>query len=176
MKKTNLNKLMQKKIERLFIFGVLLLVLQSCYTFRGASLDPSLKTIQIQNFKSEAAGGPSNMTINLTQKMREYFQSNSSLKIASKSPDILIDGAITGYEMTPQAPTSSDKPGVNRLTIRVNIKLVNSQKEDKNFDQEFSFYKDFSQEKTLSAVEPTIVPLILDQIVLDVFNKTAGEW
>ncbi|MBP6386443.1 MAG: LptE family protein [Pseudarcicella sp.] len=152
------------------------MIFQSCYTFRGASLDPNLKTIQIQNFKTEAAGGPSNMTISITQKLREYFQSNSSLKIAAKNPDIFVEGAIVGYEMTPQAPTSSDKPGVNRLTIRVNIKLVNNQKEDKNFDQEFSFYKDFPQDKTLSAVEPTIVPLILDQIVLDVFNKTAGEW
>jgi hypothetical protein len=114
--------------------------------------------------------------LTFNEKLKEYFQRNTSLKIANSNPDLLIEGAITGYEVTPQAPTSDDKGGLNRLTIKIEVKLSNSKDESKNFEQEFSFYKDFAQNQTLSSVEKQLIPVILDQIVLDIFNKTAGEW
>lgn len=158
------------------MFPLLGLVCQGCYSFKGASLDPNLKTIQILNFPTQAAGGPINLSLTFNEKLKEYFQRNTSLKIANSNPDLLIEGSITGYEVTPQAPTSDDKGGLNRLTIKIEVKLSNSKDESKNFEQEFSFYKDFAQNQTLSSVEKELIPVILDQIILDIFNKTAGEW
>ncbi|MFD1818907.1 Lipopolysaccharide-assembly [Pseudarcicella hirudinis] len=159
-----------------FLLAVFSLLLTGCYTFRGASLDPNLKTIYIQNFAMVTAGGPSNLSLTFNEKLKEYYQRNTSLKIATINPDLQMEGGITGYEMTPQAPTSSDKAGLNRLTIRIQVKFTNNKDEAKNFDQEFSFYQDFPQNQTLSSVEGQLYPKILDQIVLDIFNKTAGDW
>jgi hypothetical protein len=78
--------------------------------------------------------------------------------------------------MTPQAPTSDDKAGLNRLTLRMQFTLVNRLDETKNFDQEFSFYQDFPQNQTLTQVEKSLVPKLIDQIILDLFNKIAGDW
>ena len=39
-----------------------------------------------------------------------------------------------------------------------------------------AFYQDFAQTQTITAVQAELIPKILDQIVLDIFNKTAGEW
>jgi hypothetical protein len=78
--------------------------------------------------------------------------------------------------MTPQAPTSDDKAGLNRLTLRIQFTLVNRLDETKNFDQEFSFYQDFPQNQTLTQVEKGLVPKLVDQIILDLFNKIAGDW
>ncbi len=160
----------------LLMFPLFGLVGSGCYSFKGASLDPNLKTIQILNFPVQAAGGPINLSLTFNEKLKEYFQRNTSLKIANSNPDLLIEGAITGYDVTPQAPTSDDKGGLNRLTIKIEVKLSNAKDESKNFEQEFSFYRDFAQNQTLSSVEKQLIPIILDQIVLDIFNKTAGEW
>ena len=46
----------------------------------------------------------------------------------------------------------------------------------KNFEQEFSFYQDFPQSQTLSQVEKALIPKLVDQIILDLFNKIAGDW
>lgn len=151
-------------------------LLMGCYSFRGASLDPNLKTIQIQNFTIQAAGGPTNLTLMFNEKMKEYFQRNTSLKIVNVNPDLMFEGYISGYDVEAKAPSSSDKGGLNRLTIRIQVKFTNAKDENKNFDQEFSFYQDFAQNQTVSAVEKDLIPKILDQIVLDIFNKTAGEW
>jgi hypothetical protein len=124
----------------------------------------------------ETAGGPSNLSLSINEKLKEYFQRNSTLKITSQNPDLQIEGTIVGYDLTPQAPTSDDKAGLNRLTLRVQFQLTNRLDESKNFDQEFSFYQDFPQNQTLSQVEKTLIPKLTDQIILDLFNKIAGDW
>lgn len=169
-----------KKNKHYSCFLLLLILvsqtLTGCYSFRGASLDPNLKTLQVQNFVMQAAGGPANLTLTFNEKMKEYFQRNTSLKMTNFNPDLMFEGSIVGYEVEAKAPTSSDKGGLNRLTIRVQVKFTNAKDENKNFDQEFSFYQDFPQNQTLSTVEKDLIPKIFDQIVLDIFNKTAGEW
>jgi len=159
-----------------FVLGSLVLGLSSCYSFKGASLDPNLKTIQISNIRMETAGGPANLSLEINEKLKEYFQRNTSLKINNKNPDLTIDGTITGYDLTPQAPTGDDKAGLNRITLRIQFRLTNRLDEDKNFEQEFSFYQDFPQSQTLTQVEKALIPKLVDQIILDLFNKIAGDW
>ena len=160
----------------LCLFLGILVSLSSCYSFKGASLDPNLKTIEISNIRMETAGGPANLSLEINEKLKEYFQRNTSLKITNKNPDLQIEGSITGYELTPQAPTGDDKAGLNRLTLTIQFRLINRLDEDKNFEQEFSFYQDFPQNQTLPQVEKEIIPKLVDQIILDLFNKIAGDW
>lgn len=160
----------------LCLMGGMLITQSSCYSFKGASLDPNLKTIQISNIRMETAGGPANLSLAINEKLKEYFQRNTSLKINNKNPDLQIEGSIIGYELTPQAPTGDDKAGLNRLTLTIQFRLINRLDEDKNFEQEFSFYQDFPQNQTLPQVEKELIPKLVDQIILDLFNKIAGDW
>jgi len=160
----------------LFIVVFVVFGLTSCYSFKGASLDANLKTIQVSNIRMETAGGPANLSLEINEKLKEYFQRNTSLKINNNNPDLLIEGSIVGYELTPQAPTGDDKAGLNRITLRVQFRLTNRLDEDKNFEKEFSFYQDFPQSQTLTQVEKALIPKLVDQIILDLFNKIAGDW
>jgi len=165
------------KTCKLMIGGLAVLwVFNACYSFKGASLASELKTIQISNIKMEAAGGPTNLSLEANEKLKEYFQRNTSLKLSTINPDLLLEGTILGYELSPQAPTSDDKAGINRLTLRIQFRLTNRLDESKNFEQEFSFYQDFPQNQTLTQVEKSLIPKLLDQIILDLFNKMAGDW
>jgi hypothetical protein len=114
--------------------------------------------------------------LEVNEKIKEYFQRNTSLKLSSQNPDLLLEGTITGYDLSPQAPTSDDKAGLNRITLKILFKLTNKYNEDKNFEQEFSFYQDFPQNQTISQVEKVLIPKMTDQIILDLFNKIAGDW
>jgi hypothetical protein len=149
----------------------------SCkYSFRGSTLAADLKTIAIPNFSASSAGGPANLSITFTEKLKEYYQRNTNLNITTLKPDLILEGSIVGYDLSPQAPTSQDKAGLNRLSITIEVKFTNNKDEEKNFEQNFSFYADFEQTQTLSQVESKLIPIILDQIVLDIFNKSAGDW
>lgn len=162
-----------------FLFAVLFVFLsQSCgvYSFTPAKMDADLKTITIQNFVMNTAGGPANMPLNLTEKLKEYYQRNTSLKLKAANGDLFLEGTIIGYEISPVANTASDKAAMNRLTITLNVHFVNSKDENQSFEKEFSFYQDFNQEQTISQVENSLVPKILDQLILNIFNDTAAQW
>lgn len=167
----------------------LLLCLSACllcwscgvYSLNGASISPDIKTISVANFYNEAAGGPPNMSQSLTERLKEYYQRNSSLKISTIEGDLQLQGSIIGYTVSPvavsaQQPNQIDQAQLNRLTIRVKAKFLNTKDETQNFDQDFSFYRDFPQERSLSDVEGELVPIILDQIVLDIFNRSVANW
>lgn len=173
---------MTSKKRKAWLLGWLLpLLLTGCgpYSFSpGGKLSSDLQTITILSFTNNAAGGPASLTTQLTQKLKEYFQRNTRLAVKpAGDADLTLEGTIVGYDVTPQAPTASqDKAGVNRLTITVQVRFANKKDESANFEQPFTFFKDFPQNQTLNQVEGQLVPAILDQIVLDIFSKTAGDW
>jgi hypothetical protein len=169
-------------LKKAFLFCLLLTAicqLQSCgpYSFTGTKLSPDLKTITINNFVMNTAGGPANLSLNLTERLKEYYQRNTNLKLKpGGDADLILEGAIVGYELSPVAPTAADQAALNRLTITVQARFVNNKDETQNFDQTFSFFRDFAQSQTLTQVEGSLVPQILDQLVLDMFNRSAGDW
>ncbi|MGR3809914.1 LPS assembly lipoprotein LptE [Jiulongibacter sp. NS-SX5] len=175
MKNKSLNLLRGLQLISILILSPLL---QSCgvYSFTGTSLSPDLETITIENFSMATAGGPANLSLNFNEELKEYYQRNTSLKLLPANADLYLAGAITRYEMTPVATTSGDKAAMNRLTIAVEVTFQNMQDENESFEKEFSFYQDFSQEQSLSEVEPSLVPKILEQLVLNIFNDTAAKW
>lgn len=162
----------------LFAFLAFPFILNSCgiYSFSGTSLSPDIKSVTVVNFTMATAGGPSNLALQFNEKMKEYYQRNTNLALLPSNGDLQLEGNISGYEVIPAAPTANDQAALNRLTITIQVKFTNNKDEEKNFDQSFSFFKDFPQNQTLSQVESRLIPQILDQLVQDIFNKTAGDW
>ncbi len=151
------------------------------YSLTGTTLDFSkIKTISINNFYNNAGTGPANLAQTFTERMRDYFQNNTPLKIVTGNSDLHIEGSIVGYDVTPVAPTGNQgtqvQASLNRLTIRVQVKYINNTNEDENFDQTFTAYEDFAQSRTLSQVESSLIPTISDRIVYDVFNRSVANW
>jgi len=165
----------------LLVLAALLLNGCKTYSFTGTSIDFSkIKTLSINNFYNNAGTGPANLAQTFTERMRDYFQSNTPLNIVNSNSDLHIEGAITGYDVTPVAPTGNEgtqvQASLNRLTIRVQVKYINNQNEEENFDQPFTAYEDFPQNRTLSQVENELITVISDRIVYDVFNRSVANW
>ncbi|WP_247234781.1 LptE family protein [Telluribacter sp. SYSU D00476] len=157
---------------------VVLSLLSGCgiYSFTGTSLSPDIKTFTVNNFNMGTAGGPANLPLLLNERVKEYFQRNTNLTLLPSGGDLLLEGTITGYDVVPVAPTANDQAGFNRLNVTVQVRFVNNQDETKNFDQAFTFYADFPQNQTLNQNEARLLPTILDQIVQNIFNKSAADW
>jgi hypothetical protein len=169
---------LRMKTKHLFSVLVVSAFLSACkiYSFTGTTLSPDLKTFSIQNFSMAAAGGPQNMSLSFNEKLKEYYQRNTNLKFKNLDGDIHLEGSIINYEVSPVSATAGDRAAMNRLTITVEVKFVNKLSEAESFEKEFSFYQEFPQEQSLSQAEPVLVPKILDQLVLNIFNSTAASW
>ena len=160
------------------LFTLLILTTASCgvYNFTGGSIASNVKTINISVFPNESSSGPPSMSQLLTEKIKDYYQSNSKLTVVTANGDWQLSGYISSYVVTPVAPKANETTALSRLTITVKAEFVNTKDETQNFSQAFSFYGDFDQTKSLSAVENSLVDEILNQIVFDIFTKTTSNW
>jgi hypothetical protein len=160
------------------LLAALSFLLSGCgiYSFTGTSLSPDIKTFTVINFTMGTAGGPANLPQKLTEQLKEYFQKNTSLTQLPNGGDLILEGSITGYDVTAAAPTANDQAGLNRLNMTVQVRFTNGKDETKNFDQSFTYYADFPQDQTLNQNEARLLPTLLDNIVQQVFNKSAADW
>jgi hypothetical protein len=122
------------------------------------------------------AGGPANLPQKLTEQLKEYFQKNTSLTILPSGGDLILEGSIVGYDVTPAATTANDQAGLNRLNVTVQVRFTNAKDETKNFDQSFTYYADFPQEQTLDQNEARLLPTIQENLIQQIFNKSAADW
>ncbi|MEQ9403323.1 MAG: LptE family protein [Cyclobacteriaceae bacterium] len=152
------------------------------YSFTGASISPDTRTISIQTFYNNAPLGPSNMSVLFTESIKDYFQQNTSLELVDQNGDLQIDGFISNYTVTPVAATSSgqadgvDFSALSRITITVNASYINLKDPTYDFEQNFSFFKDYDNSIDLSSNEEAFVEEIFDQIILDIFNASVANW
>lgn len=185
------HQLPMKKNILIISFVAMLWLLSGCaklpsFTFSGINLDPKIQTMQIDLFYADVPAGPANLSLQFTESLREYFMRNTRLRLVNNNGDLRFSGTITGYEVTPVAPSAGtvQSGGVDfqqlgalqRLTIKVKVNYENIVDESLNFEQEFSFFEDFPQDQTLSQVEQDLIRRIFDQIILDIFNKSVATW
>ena len=173
---------MIKVIKYFFI----LILISGCgiYSFTGASISPDIKTISFQNFFNNSPLGPSNMSVLFNEKIKDYFERNTSLTIVEENGDLEIEGTIEDFSLSPVAPTAEGGrdsqffTGLTRLTIRVNATYFNKFDDQFNYENKsFSFYRDFNQDtEELSSNEQEFLEEIFDQIILDIFNASVANW
>lgn len=183
----NINNLLKKPIASFPVlrrFVIIFFILNSTflisgcgiYSFTGTSLSPDIKTFSIVNFNMGTAGGPSDLPQRLTEQLKEYFQRNTNLTLQQNGGDLLLEGTITGYDVLAAAPTANDQAGLNRLNVTVQVRFTNAKDETKNFDQSFTYYADFPQDQTLNQNESRLLPTIQENLVQQIFNKSAADW
>ena len=151
------------------------------YSFSGAST--AAKSITVEQFFNNTDLAPASLAPNFTNKLKDYYQRNSSLKVVPDNGELLVNGVITEYRINPIAPVSSggsqtiDAAALTRLTISVKLNYVDGLEPKNNFkDKTFSFYADFPNTEILTNVQEGLEKKIFDQILIDIFNATVANW
>lgn len=164
---------------RLVLSIAVCFLLTSCkvnYSFTGASISPDIKTVSIVYFPNYAPLAQPTLSQVFTESLKDYFLSQTSLKLTDKYGDIEFSGEIIDYKTEPMAVTQDETAAVNRLTITVKVKYKNSKDETQNFEKTFSKNETYDSGRNLNDVEPELIPQIVDQIVQDIFNASLGNW
>ena len=92
------------------------------------------------------------MSVLFNEKIKDYFERNTSLTIVDENGDLEIEGTIEDFSLSPVAPTAEGGrnsqyfTGLTRLTVRVNATYFNKFDDQFNYENKsFSFFKDFNQ-------------------------------
>ena len=142
----------------------------------GASIAPDIKTFQVKYFQKTAPLGPSLLSQAFTEKLKDKFLTQTNLKLSELDPDLVFEGTITNYAITPLAIQADETASKNRLTIAVTVKFTNIKNEKQNFESSFSRFADYNSSLSLSAVENDLIREINEQLTEDIFNKSFINW
>lgn len=159
----------------------IVLCYNSCaiYSFSGISIEPGTETFQVNAFENNSAFVIPNLERDFRFALQDLIQNQSSLNLVNDGGQLIYEGEIVDVYEAPQAATSEDIAAQNRLTITINIRYINTLKEDgsDDFEKRFTFFYDIggSQQFTGTNLD-TAKEVIFERITQDVFNESLAKW
>lgn len=164
-------------------FGICFLILcQGCgvYNFTGGNVGEA-KSFQVDFFENIAAQNPGStfepgLDRDFTNALQDQITNLTSLNLASSNADLVYEGEIVEYRVSPMTATSNQTAAQNRLTMTVQVRFFNKKKEDADFDQRFSFFFDFPANTLLSSVQSEAHEELFERITQDIFNASLADW
>ena len=166
------------KFLKLISFIILSICLNSCsvYNFTGAK-PVDAKTFQVNFFQNNAELIEPGIDRKFTIKLQEIIQNQTNLTLTNSNGDLLYEGEIVEYRITPMQATAAQTAAESRLTISVNVRFSNKNKEADNFEKRFSFYRDYSGNSLpTGSVLNDYIDEIYERITQDIFNESLAKW
>lgn len=167
------------RYKSLLIAILLLPILQMCtvgYSFTGADIPAQAKTFSVKTFQSATALAPSNYRQNISESLKDLLLSQTRLDLVERRGDLQYEGTVTYYEVGSAAISADETTSLNRLTIEVRVKYINTFDREKNFERNFRRYADFPSNQDINAVEASLIEEINEQLTQDIFDASLGAW
>lgn len=166
-----------KHLHYLIAF-VLLINLSSCsvYNFTGTGKIDA-KTFQVNFFQNNAELIDPGIDRTFTLTLQDLIQNQTNLNLVKTGADLTYEGEITDYRISPMTATADQQASQNRLTIRVNVRFTNKNKETDDFEKQFDFYYDYPAAQQLTGgTKDTAIKEIFERITQDIFNESLAKW
>ena len=147
------------------------------YSFTGISLSSDTKTFQVNYFQNTAALIEPGIERDFTIALQDLILNQTNLDLVKSNGDIVYEGEIVEYRISPTTATSSNTAAQNRLTISVNVIFTNTNDEEADFEKRFTFFYDYAGSAQLvGAQKTTAVEEIFERITQDVINASLANW
>lgn len=154
------------------------MVFQGCsvYNFTGAGKIDA-KTFQVNYFQNAAALVEPGIDRTFTQKLQNLIQNQTNLNLVNTGGDLIYEGEIVDYRISPTTATADQRAAESRLSITVNVRFSNKNKESDSFEKKFNFFYNFPGTQQLVGSElNTALDEIFDRITQDIFNESLAKW
>lgn len=166
-----------KRLLTLLLVAVCATACTISYRFNGASIDYNVtKTITINDFPIRAALVYPPLATTFNETLKDAYTRQTRLSLVNSGGDLVLEGEITGYNLTPQAVTEDAYASQTRLTITVRVRYTDNKKPENDLDRTFSAYRDFPSSSMLTDVQDELITEITQELADLIFNATVGNW
>lgn len=161
----------------LVLFSSISLLACGAYSFTGASISDKTKTFQINRFENNSLLVEPGLEVDFRNAMIELFENQTNLGNVNSNGDIVYEGEISEYRISPTTSTSDQTAAQNRLTISVKVRFFDKNDEEAEFDKTFSFFYDYPASSQLNGgLKVTAHEEIFERITQDIFNASLAKW
>lgn len=150
------------------------------YNFTGGDVGTA-ETFQVNYFQNYASQSPGStfdpgLDREFTLSLQDLILNQTSLDLVGSNGDLLYEGEIVEYRVSPMTATAEQRAAQNRLTISILVRFFNNTKEDADFERRFSFFYDYDANAQLSSVRDEAHQVIFERINQDIFNESLADW
>ena len=168
---------------KLYIILLIVLHIHGCgnYSFTGASIPEGTESFQVNLFENNSGNNVGSifepgLDRDFTVALQNILENQTNLEMLQSNGDLLYEGEIVEYRVSPMTATANLDAAQNRLTITVNVIFTNFKSEEDNFEQRFSFYFDFPAAEQLVSVKNEAHEVIFERITQEIFNASLAKW
>ena len=157
----------------------LALSIASCgnYSFTGASISADTNTFQVNYFQNNAALVEPGLDLDFTNALTDLILNQTRLSLVKFNADLVYEGEITEYRISPTTATSGNTAAQNRLSISVNVRFFNIKDPEQDLEQRFSFFYDYAGSDQLIGGQKDVAhQAIFERLTQDIFNATLAKW
>lgn len=155
---------------------IILLSFICCYSFKGISIDPEIKTFTVSEVSDPGFLSPGSYPVDFLEALNDKIRKDSRLILNSTNPDLEFICKISRFEVNSQAPQPGIESAINRCTIEIEVELTNHKDEKQNWKSKFSHYQDFDSNVNFSDIQEQLTTEINKLLVEDIFNKSFSNW
>lgn len=160
----------------LTIFTIFTLSSCSVYNFTGTGKIDA-KTFQVNFFQNNAELIEPGIDRRFTLELQDLIQNQTNLNLVPNGADLIYEGEIVDYRISPMTATADQQASQNRLKIRVNVRFTNKNKETDDFEKAFEFYYDYpATQQLVGTTLDTALKEIFERITQDIFNESLAKW
>ena len=171
-----LEKARMRFIKSLSIV-IISLFITGCGIYKFNSISTNADTFQVNFFPNNAPLIEPGLDIRFTNALQDIILDQTNLQLVTNGGDIIYEGEIVEYRISPMTATADNRAAQNRLTIGVNVRYTDNLDEEKNFEQRFSFFYDYPATSQLTgSIRETALEEIFDRLTQDIINASLADW
>ena len=152
-------------------------VTTSCgaYSFSGASVPDSIKTIRVNFIENKARYVNPQLSPRLTDKFKQKINSQTRLtQTNNENAHYVIDAYVGDYSVSTSG-LSNQQASNNRLTVAIHISLTNTLA-GKTEEHDVSRSYEFSANTSFQAAQNALMDNMVRDLTDDIFNRVFSNW
>ena len=146
------------------------------YSFTGVQ-NLKADTFQVNYFQNTANLVEPGFDRDFKLALEKLIVNQTNLSITTTNGDLVYEGEIVGYRISPTTAQANNTAAQNRLSVTVNVRFFDKNIPDEEFEQRFSHFFDYPGNQLLQgAQKETAHEAIFERITQDIFNATLAKW
>lgn len=167
--------------KRIFLSIMLIIIAfttKSCgiYDFKGANIPNDVNTFSVGFFTNEASLVNPKLAMNLTEKLKTKFQTETRLGLNAENGDYQFAGTVVNYVLEPAAISPTTGASQTQFTMGIRIEFNCPKYPEKNFTKTFTSSKIFDATTEFTSIEDNLTEELGTIITQQIFSAVALDW
>ena len=154
------------------------LTFSSCgiYSMSGINIPEDVETISVSFFPNDADIVNPQLSQLFTESLKDKWQNETKLDLIPNGGDFQFSGSIVDYKVIAANIQDNTTSSSSKFVISIKVDFVCEKHPDLNFSKIFPSDEVFDASRSFESVENEMTQIVVDEIIQDIFNKTALVW